>query len=335
MEFGAVLKQAWRITWRHKILWIFGLFAGGLGGGASGAGNFPTGSGDVSTDPLGQFEQLERAREWLLENLVLVIALGTVLVLLGLVLWVVGIAARGGLVRLVHDAEEGREVRAVNGWSTGFRMWGRLFLLGLVLYTPLVILAVLIGLVTFGPMIAAAIQGVDPTPAIASMCGGILIGGLLLLVSGFVAGLLHELGVRHAVIADQPALRSIGLAWGDVRSRFKDVFVMWLILVGVGIAYGIGVGVIGAVFGLVMLVSVLGGAWLAAVAVGFVLFLVLLLPTAIYSTFYSAVWTLFYRRLTGREALDAEGRTGFPPPPPAGFIPPAPVPPVPPRPSDG
>ena len=28
MDFSEVLGKAWRIIWKHKVLWIFGIFAG-------------------------------------------------------------------------------------------------------------------------------------------------------------------------------------------------------------------------------------------------------------------------------------------------------------------
>lgn len=46
MDYGEVLSKAWKIIWKHKILWLFGILAScgalntmssGGGGGASGA----------------------------------------------------------------------------------------------------------------------------------------------------------------------------------------------------------------------------------------------------------------------------------------------------------
>ncbi|MDP2401858.1 MAG: hypothetical protein Q8M66_07750, partial [Actinomycetota bacterium] len=225
MEYGSILKRAWEITWRYRILWLFGFFAGGAsGGGGGGGGNYSFGEDDID------FAQFDRAGQWLLDNIVLIIAVAAVLVLFGIALWVISVAARGGLVRLVNDAEESRDVRAANGWSTGFRLWGRLFVLDLVLGLPVLVLVGVVGLVAFLPLICAGIDGSDPTAGILSMCGGLFVGGILLVVIGFIVGLLSELGRRHAVIADQPALRSIGLAWTDISTRFKDVFVRWLVL---------------------------------------------------------------------------------------------------------
>jgi hypothetical protein len=33
MEYGALIRDAWRLTWRHRFLWLIGLVAGGGGGG--------------------------------------------------------------------------------------------------------------------------------------------------------------------------------------------------------------------------------------------------------------------------------------------------------------
>ena len=42
MDYGALVSRAWNLTWRHRFLWILGLFAGGgvssCGSGAGGGG---------------------------------------------------------------------------------------------------------------------------------------------------------------------------------------------------------------------------------------------------------------------------------------------------------
>ena len=42
MDYGRIIKRSLEITWRNKVLWIFGIAAtlfGAGGGGGSGAGN--------------------------------------------------------------------------------------------------------------------------------------------------------------------------------------------------------------------------------------------------------------------------------------------------------
>ena len=41
MDYGEVLSKAWKIIWKHKVLWIFGILASfgqGSGGGSGGSG---------------------------------------------------------------------------------------------------------------------------------------------------------------------------------------------------------------------------------------------------------------------------------------------------------
>jgi hypothetical protein len=40
MDYGALIREAWGTTWRHRFLWVLGLFAGGaVGVSAGGGGN--------------------------------------------------------------------------------------------------------------------------------------------------------------------------------------------------------------------------------------------------------------------------------------------------------
>lgn len=318
MDYGRVLKRAWNVTWRYRILWLFGLFVGGMSGGGGGS-SYQASPQDVeSFDPTtlsGGFEQLQQYI-W-----VIVLAV-TAAVIIGLALWIISVAARGGLIHLVNEAEEGRAVRAADGWAVGFRNWWRIFAIDFVLYLPLVIvMTVLFGL-AFAPLFFAYLNGAsDPTAGILSMCGGLVLALLVVSILGFVVGLLELMATRHAVLGFQSAMHSISLAWSDLRTRFKDLFVMWLLALAVGLAYGFAVGIVAAIFGIGMGLSVVGGLWLLSGLLAFVMFLVLLVPGAIFGTFSSAIWTVFYRQMTGMDAGEpnlAQHSGELPPPPPPG-----------------
>lgn len=337
MDFGGIIKKAWNVTWRYKVLWIFGFFAGAAGGGSGGGGssNYSTSSEEFA-DP----QQFDKFSQWISDNVVLIIAIVTILIVIGIALWILSVAARGGLIHLVNEAEEGRPVRAGDGWGVGFSKWGRVFLVDFVLYLPLFIVVVVMLVVAFVPLIAAAGSGGDPTAGIFSMCGGLAFGGLILLVLGFVVGLLEAVAIRRAVLEDTPAMASISGAWSDLKARFKDLFVMWLVMLAVGLGYGVVIGILAAIFGVAIAFALVGGLWPLAAGIGFVLFLALIVPQAVFGTFSSAAWTIFYRKMTGRDVGVAaqpplQGQEGYaslvPPPPPAPMTPPAP--PAPPAPA--
>ncbi|MGF2075778.1 hypothetical protein, partial [Enterococcus casseliflavus] len=43
MNYGALLRRSWTLTWRHRFLWVLALFAGSTSYGGSAAG------GDLGT----------------------------------------------------------------------------------------------------------------------------------------------------------------------------------------------------------------------------------------------------------------------------------------------
>jgi len=321
-----ILKRAWNITWRYRILWLFGLLAGGAGSwGGGGGGNYPAGGGEIS--PSLQ-RDMERMVSWAQENLPLILSATAFLLFIGFALFMISIAAKGGLIHLVNEAAEERPVRGMEGWAAGFSAWLRVFAISFVLFAPIVAVSIVLLIAVLAPVIGPAIGGGTPrVEAMFGLCGGLAFGGLLLVIVSIVAGVLDTLGARHAVLAGTGVFRSIGEAWTDLRTRFKDVAVMWLLMLAVGIAYGVVVGMVATVFGFGIAMAALGQAWVIAGVISFVLFVVLLLPTAVFSAFSSAAWTIFYRRLSGREPLS--GTVGAPGTPVQGYAPPSPYPPAP------
>ena len=91
MDFGEVLGKAWKIIWKNKILWLFGLLAScgqSRGGGGSGGGqgnvnfqydNPPTGIGDM-------FPGFQRFVESIPEEAFIFFAIGVIVLVLVLVL---------------------------------------------------------------------------------------------------------------------------------------------------------------------------------------------------------------------------------------------------------
>jgi 16S rRNA (cytidine1402-2'-O)-methyltransferase len=103
-------------------------------------------------------------------------------------------------------------------------------------------------------------------------------------------------------------------------------------MLAVGIGFSIVVSVVAAMFGFAIFAATAADMWPIAAFIGFVLFLAMLLPAAIYGAFSSAVWTIFFRRLTGRETIDAALTPGTPAPPIGSGMPAPPAPPTAPSP---
>lgn len=342
MDFGGIIKRAWKITWRYKILWLFGLFAGSSMSGGNGGG----GSSNYSSD-FSEFQNLDinnAASEFasgIEQYLGLIIFLIVFLVLIGIAFWIVSVAARGGLVYLVNEAAEERPVKAGPGWSVGFQYWGRLFLVRFLLYLPLVLIVVIVLAVTIIPLALAGSFDSDAFGVgMLGLCGGLAVLFLVLVVLGFVVELIDAFAQRHVVLGDTTAIEGIKAGWTNLKTRFKDSLLMWLIQLGFGLAFSIALVVLVVILAIpAVLVGIATGVF-GGLLLGFLALLALMVPVAAFSTFSSALWTIFWRRMTGRELVQVaapiyEPYAAIPVPPPNAPAPPAPpaapAPPAPPQ----
>ena len=351
MDYFGILKRAWEITWKYKILWALGFFA--MSGGGSSA---PGGGSSYRFDSQSGFQgipfsrELQQLTDWVEANAAVLIALAAFAALFGIAYFILSIAARGGLVYSVNEAEEGRPVALRDGWSVGFRHWGRTFMIGLVAAVPiLLVVAVLVGfLVVFA--FTAFVSG-GATADLSSgrldtllgaggvaLCCGLPLLVLVLAVLGVILSIAMELGIRYGVLFDMTFGKALMQGWRDIWAK-RGAVVMWLVMLLPAVAYGIVVGgiLLGALLPGILVLregSLVPAAILIAVVV-----LVLLVPAAIYGTFVSSAWTVFFRKMTGLEQ-PAQAAPGSPtpgayPPPPVAYPPVAPAaPPIPPRPAD-
>ena len=113
MDFGEVLSKAWRIVWKHKVLWIFGILAGcGSGGGGGGRRQRQRLAAGCRPSPAAPAEMeryLEQAGQWISDNwwVLALIVLG-VLILWALALFL-GTIGKIGLIRGAFQADGGAE----------------------------------------------------------------------------------------------------------------------------------------------------------------------------------------------------------------------------------
>ena len=247
------------------------------------------------------------------------LVLGFVAVGLVLVLVPLGIVQYGGLIRLSDEVQAGRPVRIGDGWSFGFRRFGRIVAVEIVV--QLLVTGLLVAV--FAPIIALTIVSIA-TRGNAGAIVGLVCGGMLLLlalvigtmvVSGFEA-----LAIRYAVIGDRTAGDALKSGWVAFRARFKNVFVMVLILIGFGILFSIaqsainyGVQSIGygsLAFSRPGLSSALALGRIAPLLL--VIYMVEIAAGAVFRLFQVSLWTAFFRQMTGLEL--APPRPGYIPP---------------------
>lgn len=316
MSYGEVLTRAWKIVWKFKVLWIFGIFAScGTGSGNGGGGNnvsYQYSSGDLPP----QFEQffgnIERFANDLWWIFGLLICLTCVLVLVAIFLSTIGkIALIKGTLRAEEGAERMGFIELFNASTPYF--W-RVFGLSLLLFFVFFVAAM------FGMLVIMAATIL--TFGIALMC---LVPLCCLFIPVMWAiGVILEQAYIAIVVEERGIADGLTRGWEVVKTHWEPMLVMGVILIFGAIIVGliIAVPMFLIMFPLLFTMGITGGNNMAPLAIGGICFLlylpVLILASGIIKAYVQSAWTLTFLRVTGR-GLTTE---------PAVFEPEPPLPPL-------
>lgn len=290
-NFGEVLARAWQIVWKHKILWIFGIFAScSRGGGGSGGGGTGGGGGTApGGQPFPEWQRnMEQFGQWVSDNPWIVAVFVIVVLALVLLSVFLGTIGRIGLIRGTYQAEQGTQSLIFGELFSGstpyfWRVFGLSLLIGLIaiaIFIPLGLFGVLtggLGFVCLLPLICIMIPVLWAVSVVIEQANAAIV--------------LDNLGIGDG-------LRK---SWEVVRNNVGPMIVLALILF-------IGSMVVGFIVALPVIVAVLpivfGAAsnstnpiWFGVVC--FALYLpVMLLLNGILTAYMQTVWALTYMRLT-------------------------------------
>jgi hypothetical protein len=352
-----ILQRAWHILWSYRALWVFGLIlalaAGSAynGGGNNGVQYRQDGNQPPPTPQSMQefFREFNRQMEKLFDQGIPEMdisgqALSTFFWIVGI--FVVFLLLAGTLMAIARYVSETAVIRMVDeyentgtkmGVRQGFRIgWSRtawrLFLINLIVHLP-VILLLLILLITGISVFLAVVNG-NATLTAASlvpMIGLAVLAVFVIVVLSIVLGLLRNFFWRICVLEGTSVRESLRRGFVLVRENWKNVGLMWLVMIGLGIAWivvslvailvSIPVVILTAIMAAIiaavpamLLVAVfslfLSGPlpWIAAALFVLPLFFIIafspwLLLGSWQTVYTSTVWTLTYREIKALPAL--------------------------------
>lgn len=219
-----------------------------------------------------------------------------------------GAFGAGALILIANTAAEGQAVSFADGFRAGVRPFRPMAAVYLILAIPTLIYSQIIGLF-LAPLVNQISQNTTPeavTKMISSL--GVMLFCLLpLLLVGFllVAFITNALGIGAARAV---ALEEVGVGsafkrgWALLTGKFSDFVVISLIMLAIGLGFGILFGC-GAV--VIALASSLGSTNLATSAArpgsNLVITIIMTLLTVPADVFFSVVWTLAFRRWQGKD----------------------------------
>jgi hypothetical protein len=296
MDFGYVLKRAWEIIWKFKVLWIFGILAScgqasGSGGSNSGY-RFSSQESNISPQIERFFNQLDPV------VIAILIAIGIFIILVLIVLAILlGTVGRVGLIRGTMKAEQGAE-RLTFGelWRDGLTYFWRVF--GLNLIIGLIIFAVILAVFIVGAILTGLTLGLFLVCLIPLVC-------LIIPVMWAVSVVIEQANVA-LVVENLSITEGIKRGWQVVWANLGTMIVMSLILIlGVGLIGGAIIGLPLLVVAAPLVVGVTTGTTeairngLLVSGLFFIIYLpVLLLLSGILRAYTSSAWTLTFLRVT-------------------------------------
>lgn len=308
MDFGGILSRAWRIIWRHKVLWIFGILAscgqGGSGGSGGGNTGYQVSQGEASIPPgverffynLGGF--IEQIQGW---QIVLLILFATLVIfLLSALALSVSTVGRVGLIQGTVKVEEKEEQLSFIGlFEQGKPFFWRVLGLNLMISIAFTVITLIFLLPLIG--ITVLTFGVGLLCFIPLIC-------LLIPLNWAIKAVVKQANIA-LVIEDLNIIESLQRGWEIFRQNLGAIIVMMLIL-------GLGGSLVATLFSLPLILAVfpaiagglignlmgadsaLSGS-LVLVGLCFASYLpILILLRGVLQAYLDSAWTLTYLALT-------------------------------------
>ena len=369
MDYGKVLKRSWHMVTRYRALSIFGIVLGlvtfswemVLLGGLDDENQYPRGivittmDGETFHDALqrtlqeeidGTEEEIsitlreldrlftrELGRRFVVDVMIVLAVLAAAFVVTLIVTKIAPYVSETALIRMVGDYEgTGERLGVWQGLRLGLsRTAWRFLFIDLAIDIPVILAFMLLFALAFTTLVFG-IRGSTPATIIVGslLTGGLFVTGIVLaVVVGTLLSVLKRFFRQACALECLGVIASIRRGWAVVRRKPVDVLVMWLIMLGITLGWGVVIALSFLVlFPLLILFIVLGGVAgalpaylvfllsslvfegtlpvLLAVIVGLPsLILVMLAPWwclgGLMEVFSSSAWTLTYRELSAAE----------------------------------
>jgi hypothetical protein len=307
MNYGELIKDAFRITLRNRYLWFFGFFVGGSTG-FNVPTNIPMGGGRFDSDDF-------QSSSSMLSALQVGQGLGTGVLIAGIVIVAIIIALFFIFMFLVSQGALADSVAAIDrgdrrGFGVAFRsglgnLWrvlGYFIVLFLIAIGLMLVIGIPVALLIGGTF--AATQSVGARIAVSVVVGILAVLALIVVFVPF--SIIGQYALREVVVRGERVLGSVGSGYGIFRRNLGRSLLILLIQFGLSIGIAIAFFLALLIVGLILFVPTIAlaaagyatAAIVAGVIAGIILVPLLLVATGAIGTFSHAYWTLAYLRLT-------------------------------------
>lgn len=306
MNFGEILSKAWKIIWKHKVLWIFGILAalgqGGGGGGNGGGGGGSRGYTGNGVNPFGnlpqdwgnRFNQFQNSFERIPIWIWIGIIFGLLLIIV--VCLFLGTIGKTGLILGTSQADRSDDKIFFGKLFSGslhffWRVFGFSLLFGLAIFIAILVIVIPMG------VLGVATMGVAIACLIPLLC--------VIFIAAWLVSILLEQTIITIVVKDTGMMDALKKGWEICKKNPWQLILMNLIL-------SIGKGIVGFILALPIiavmlpiLIPVMSGneklfapAIITSLALCCAYIPLLYLLDGIITAYVQSAWTLTNLRLT-------------------------------------
>jgi hypothetical protein len=240
LDLAHIITRAFEISWRHKWLWLLGVFGGG-GGAFAGVRGFPAGrSGQGGGNGAATASQLQA---FLAQNLWIIALVAVAVALVVVLTFLVSCVAVPASIWAAINLDAGREVRLGQAWREGLRRFGPIFRLGLL--RLLIMLALASPAIVAGLLLLGSLSG-GFTPEAGGLVLLVVLGLLLFVAGALLVAVALAWSERLVVLSGAGALAAVRQSWWLVRRAFLDTILFAVLMGLLAGVLGIGVGLAAA-----------------------------------------------------------------------------------------
>ena len=302
MNYGEILKKAYRITIKNKVLWLLGML---VGGGASCNYSFGGDYSDIDKSEI-NFNSINFWDYWYILALIAIL-----IIFLFLIFIVLSVIARGGLLHGVNNARDNKKALFWESFKFGAGKFWRILaiqlLFGLIILAGVMILVV--GIVMF--VIIGVVSQLTILKILLILLGIIfsLIGIAVIVILAIIIGLVSNYVYCYAVLENKKIIESLKLGFSLFKKNIGETLILCIILFGIGL--GIGLALLMIIIPLLLIFVAIGFgfyfllSWTGVIiisAIALIIFLIItLVIKGVLNTFMFSSWVNAWHELVDKK----------------------------------
>ena len=294
MDYGNLFTKAWDIVWKNKFLILLGVLIvlGGSSSGSGPQGQYLFNDSDFQWEEFPQFDFGQPLQDWqpplFAVGGIAVIVL--VLLLIGLVFWVAGQVARGGLIFGVSEIDKGNQTNFSDAFLAGWEKAWSLIGIGIIPAIPGLILLIAGGATFFAFGGFEVITQGNYNLIAPGIFVPLFVLACLLIPISIILSILRTFANRACMLEGQGVISAYRRGFEVLGDNLGPAVLLFFIQIAISLVIG--------------MMMIIPGILIALCCFLWPLFILI---EAAFATYYSTLWTLAWNEwVSAGEIIPAE-----------------------------